>query len=138
MMTKPKVYVIGKFEQKELVRDVYRRLREIGYEISYDWTTHKFIAPFAQNPDLAAEYSEEELKAISQSSIVIYLSDKNSNTSKCEMGSAIMLNFLRGEPMIFAVGDFNEATPWFINPRVIRRKSIEEVISELQFDSLSH
>jgi uncharacterized protein (UPF0297 family) len=31
-----KAYVIGKFEQKELVREVYRKLEERGYEISCD------------------------------------------------------------------------------------------------------
>ena len=33
-----KIYVAGKFEEKEVVRDAQKRVREIGYEVTHDWT----------------------------------------------------------------------------------------------------
>ncbi|MFH1325643.1 MAG: hypothetical protein ABIH49_02650 [archaeon] len=128
-----KIYVIGKFEQKELVREVYGKLREIGCEISCDWTTHQSIKPYSENPKLATEYSEEEMKAIAESDIIIYLSSKEGTTSKLEVGGAMLLNFTRGKPkMIYLVGEFNTSSPWFMNPRVKRVNSVEEVIKELK------
>jgi hypothetical protein len=69
---------------------------------------------------------------ISNRVFIIYLSDRNGTTSKLEMGAGMILSFIRGKPSkIYSVGDFNDASPWLINPRVIRKKSIEEVIKDL-------
>lgn len=130
-----KAYVIGKFEQKEEVRRVYEMLREVGYQITCDWTTHKTIKPYSENPQLAREYSEDEMKAITESDVVIYLSTKEGTTSKLEVGGAMLLNFIGKNPrQIYLVGEHNTDSPWFMNERVKRCNSIEEVIDELKIN----
>jgi hypothetical protein len=129
---KPKVYVIGKFEQKEEVKEVYGKLEQLGYEISYDWTNHKPIKPYAENQPLAEVYSENELRAISMSDIVICLSTKEGTTSKLETGAALILSFLRDKPStVYVVGEFNAASPWFMHPKVTRKDVMDEVYAEL-------
>ncbi len=128
-----KVYVVGKFEQKEKVREVYAKLNEIGYKVSYDWTQHKPIKPYSENPELANEYAENEMKAISESDVLIYLSTKEGTTSKLEVGGAMLLKFIGRKPkFIFLVGEYNSASPWFMNKIVKKFDSVEEMIEELK------
>ncbi len=127
-----KFYIIGKFEDKERVRILSAKLEGLGYENSYDWTTHKPIKPYSENPELATEYSENELKAISESDIIICLTSKDGTTSKLEMGGAMLLKFTQGKPLlIYAVGESNSASPWYMNKIVKRVGSEDEVISDL-------
>ncbi len=127
-----KFYIIGKFEDKERVRNLRMRLEELGYENSYDWTTHRPIKPYSENPELATEYSENELKAISESDIIIYLSSREGTTSKLEMGGAMLLKFTRGKPqIIYAVGESNSASPWYMNKLVKRVDLEDDVVSDL-------
>lgn len=37
---KLKVYVASKFENKDVVRSVHRLLRDLGHEVTMDWTIH--------------------------------------------------------------------------------------------------
>lgn len=127
-----KIYVAGKFEQKDLIREICRKLEEIGYEISYDWTTHKPIKPYYENQEIAREYSQKEFDGISNSDIFIYLSSEKGTTLNIEFGAAIMLAKTKGKPIIYVVGEFNDKSPWFFDPFVKRKKSVEEVIEELK------
>ncbi len=51
-----KVYIAADFELKDQVRDIDKKLTSMGYDISFDWTTHKPIAPFSQNKEMALHY----------------------------------------------------------------------------------
>jgi len=136
-MKKEKVYVIGKFEEKERVRNLYQKLREIGCEISYDWTSHIPIKPYSENPELANQYAENEMRGIAKSDIVICLTSKEGTTSKLEVGGAMLLNFTGKKPRrIYLVGEFNTASPWFMSRRVKRFDSEDEVIADLSSNNL--
>jgi len=126
-----KIYVAGKFEKKDLIHDVYRRIEELGHEVSYDWTTHKPIKPYVQNTEIATQYSDNELEGIAKCDVFIYLTDENGTTLPMEFGAALILAKTRGNPLVYAVGEFNDKSPWFFNPVVKRKNSIGEVIKEL-------
>jgi hypothetical protein len=127
-----KIYVAGKFEEKELIRDIYKKLREMGHEISYDWTTHKPISPYSENQELAKEYSQKEIEGISNADVLICIPGDKSITSNIEFGAALILAKIKGKPKIYMVGQFNDRSPWFFDPLVKRRKYIEEVLGELK------
>ena len=59
-----KIYLAGKFEQKEKVRELYKIIKEQGHEIHSDWTTHKPISPYEENIDIAKQYSEEDINGV--------------------------------------------------------------------------
>jgi hypothetical protein len=126
-----KVYVAGKFEKKDLVLDTFKKIREIGHEVSYDWTTHKSIWPYSENPEIAAQYSKNEIEGISNSDVFIYISDEKGTTLKMEVGAALMSSKAKGKPIVYAVGEFNDKSIWFFNPLVKRKNTVSEVIEEL-------
>ncbi len=127
-----KVYIAGKFGDKALVLEAFARIRELGHSIAYDWTTHKNIQPYAQNQGTARAYSENELAGIADCDVFIYLSSDGGHTLHMEFGSALMLARKAGKPMVYAVGEFNDRSPWFFNGLVRRRDTIDEVIAELR------
>ena len=126
-----KVYVAGKFQKKDLVREVYRRIKDLGYEVAYDWTTHDPIKPYAQNAQLAAQYAQNELEGIADSDVFIYLSDQRGTTLPMEFGAALMRAKTHADVLVYAVGEFNDKSPWFFNELVVRKDSVDEVIEEL-------
>jgi len=126
-----KIYVAGKFEEKERILEIYSKLKALGHTVAYDWTTHKYIQPYKENQNMAARYSENELTGISQSDVFIYLSHDQGHTLHMEFGAALILNKKFGKPTIFVIGDCSKS-PWYFNPRVKRRDSVEEVLAELE------
>lgn len=126
-----KVYVAGKFEKKDQIIDLYRKLESLGHEISYDWTTHKNIKPYIENQEIAKKYAENELNGIAKSDIFIYLAEENGHTLPMELGAALMLAKTKSKPIIYAVGEFNDCSPWFFNPLVERVNDIQTALKEL-------
>lgn len=127
-----KIYVAGKFEKKEQILEIYQKLRELGHTISYDWTTHKSIKPYQENQELAQQYSNNELVGITNCDLFIFLSDEKGTTLPMEFGAALILNKTKGKPIIYTVGEYNNKSPWFFQPAVKRRNSVEEVLNEIK------
>ncbi|MEK6830094.1 MAG: hypothetical protein AABY15_08320 [Nanoarchaeota archaeon] len=50
------VYVASRFNKRLKVKEIFSRLEKLGYSISYDWTNHKSIKPYTENPELAGKY----------------------------------------------------------------------------------
>lgn len=126
-----KIYVAGKFEKKNLVREIFRKMESLGHSISYDWTTHKNIKPYAQNQDMASTYSQNEMNGICACDVLVYLAEESGHTLPMEFGAALALTKNTGKPIIYAVGKFNDVSPWFFNPLVKRVHSSDDVIKEL-------
>ena len=127
-----KIYVAGKFEKKDLILKTFEQIKELGHEVAYDWTTHKPIKPYFEHPDIANQYSQNELGGISKSDIFIYLSEESGHTLHMEFGSALILRKTTGKPIIYAVGECQDISPWLFNDLVIHKNSIEEVIEEIK------
>lgn len=126
-----KIYVAGKFEKKDIILNIYQKVREMGHLVSYDWTTHKDIEPYSENQDTARQYSENELAGIGDCDLFIYLADDKGTTLPMEFGAALMRKKLTGKPEIFAVGEHNARSPWFFNRLVKRVGSVDEVLEEM-------
>lgn len=126
-----KIYVAGKFENKELILKKYKKLEEMGHSISYDWTTHKNIKPYHENKEMASKYAQNELNGLLNSDILIYFASETGHTLFMEFGAALALLKTTGKPKIYAVGEFNDRSPWFFNPIVERYGSIEQVLIKI-------
>ena len=122
-----KIYIAAKFEKKSEVLALYEKFKSEGHEIAYDWTTHKPIKPYENNQEIAKEYSDNELKAIENCEVFIYIADEKEMILPMELGAALMLNKATGKPQIYAVGGNNDKSQWFFNKGVIRVDSAEQI-----------
>lgn len=48
-----KFYIAADFNRKEEVRELYDTIRKRGHTVAFDWTVHKPITPFEENPETA-------------------------------------------------------------------------------------
>lgn len=127
-----KIYVAAKFDQKDVVRRLYQNLNQSGHSITLDWTQHKPIKPYAENPLLAQVYAEEDIAGVAQSEVFILLSSDGPNKGMyVELGAALLSNSRTGKPAIYAVGEHIDSSVFFFHPQVIRCQSIDEVMTKL-------
>lgn len=126
-----KIYVAGKFEEKDIILDTHKKLEDMGHDISYNWTIHKNIKPYIKNQKIASQYAQNEFNGILNSDIFIYLTNQTGHTLFMEFGTALASLKITGKPQIFAVGAHNSDSTWFFNPLIKRINTLEEVIEEI-------
>lgn len=130
--TKPTAYVASRYQLKETVREIYKELEGIGFEIPRDWTQHLPIKPYEQHSELARDYSIVDLDAAANCSVFIIITDEAGTGMYVELGAAVLSNLLRGKPRIYAVGDHTSRVMFYYHPVVNRRNKMEEVYTELR------
>lgn len=130
-----KFYIAGKFEEKDTVLALYKRVRAAGHEIAYDWTTHIKSKPYQEHLERIQGYAENELNAILDSDVFVYLTNERGTTLHMEFGAALA-KAASGKPIrIFAVGQYNTRSPWYFNSLVERVSTTEEVFAALESSS---
>ena len=128
-----KIYLAGRFEQKEKIREMYNLIKQEGHIITSDWTTHKPISPYEKNIALSKEYSEQDISGVEQCDVFILLTDKIKSTgAHIELGAAILSAIKNGKPLVYVIGDYPNNSMFYFHPKVIVKKSIQEVLIDLK------
>jgi len=132
MNAQKKVYIASRFDRKLKVAELYERFKKLGYEVAVDWTVHKPIKPYEENIIPAWQYSVEDMKGIIDCDLFILLTDKEGTGIYAELGAAIFSNLEHGKPKIYVIGDYTSNCMFYFHPSVNRRKTIDEVIKEIE------
>ncbi len=124
-----KFYIAARFEFKEQVLALYKQVKAAGHQISFDWTQHASIKPYDQNPELAAQYAQEDFNGVKNCDVFVLLSSEARSAGMfVEFGCALMSNDLTGLPHIFVVGDEEIRSVFFMHPSVRQVGTIDEVL----------
>jgi hypothetical protein len=126
-----KFYIAGKFEEVDQIHQLFKRVQAAGHEISYDWTTHIKSKPYIEHVDRIRTYAENEMQAILDSDVFIYLTHERGTTLHMEYGAAITKKKLGGDIKIYAVGKHNARSPWYFNPLATRVDTVDQVFADL-------
>lgn len=127
-----KFYIAARFTEKEHVREIYRFLKDKGHEITADWTLHKTIKPYDENSAIAKDYAVEDMNGVIDADVFVLVTSENTGSGSAgELGAAILSKIKSGKPKIFVIGEHMGNNFFYFHPTVIRRKSIEEVLSDL-------
>jgi hypothetical protein len=127
-----KIYVASRFANVDEVRRLYGLLRQDGHEITADWTVHHNVKPYSQNQELATEYAVEDLEGVKNCDVFILLTtEKVGAGSMTEFGAALLSSAIRKTPKIYVVGSHQNTNIFYIHPLVTMKKTIEEVVDEL-------
>lgn len=126
-----KIYVAAKFDRKEEVRQLYKEVEARGHRITADWTTHKPIKPYADNPDIARQYAIEDINGVLEADIFVLLIGPCSTGVYTELGAAIHSQTSTGKPLIYVVGENPGASMFFFHPSVEYLKTKDELIEKL-------
>lgn len=109
------------------MKEIYRKLREKGHEISYDWTKLNIQRPFSLSDQ---KYSQKIIRAIEDSDVFILISDSGGTDMYGELVAAIKSNELNGMSQPYVIGDYLNNSIFFFHPVVKRRVTIEEVLAD--------
>ena len=126
-----KIYVAGKFTERDAIVKVLDKIKELGHEVAYDWTTHKPIKPYFEHQETANQYSQNELAGISKTDVFIYFSHEKGHTLHMEFGAALILKYTTGKPLIYVIGDHQDISPWLFNSLVVHKDTVEEALDEI-------
>jgi nucleoside 2-deoxyribosyltransferase len=128
-----KVYIAARFFDKEKVKEIYKRLRKDGHEISADWTWHINSKPYSDNPERCRDYSMEDLNGVFDCDIFILLTNEEAGAgTSTELGAAIALSATSKKPKIYVVGEDIGNNMFYFHPSVNIRKTMDEVYVELR------
>lgn len=121
------VYVAGGFTDKEDVRQWMKTLEDNGYRISSDWTKHKIIGSYVDNPEISAQYATEDMVGVKNCDVLILKSKEAGAGANAEFGAAIALG-----KRVFVVGEGNTSKMFYFHPDVERFENLDEVIQKLK------
>lgn len=128
---KPKVYVASRYAKKFEVREIYKKLEDMGFEIARDWTLFDPVRPFHLEQESARDHSVKDIDAVANSDVFIILSDEAGTGMYVELGAAILSNIKFGRPKIFVVGPHNTNVMFYFHNVISRKDNIDEVLREL-------
>lgn len=126
-----KFYIAGKFEEVDQIHALFQRVRAAGHEVSYDWTTHIKSKPYSEHVERIRSYAENEIEAILNSDVFVYLTHERGTTLHMEYGAALAKKWQGGDIEIYAVGEHNDRSPWYFNHLVKRVDTVDEVFIDL-------
>lgn len=81
------VYVASSLYNIEAVRKAYEDLKEVGFQISYDWTTHGLVSDRSKLKEIAYK----EIEGVRSADCLLFLTPARTG-SHVELGIAIALN----------------------------------------------
>ena len=127
-----KIYVAARFHEKDEVRRIYKLMIDKGHTITADWTKHKNVKPYSDNPKEAGNYSVEDMQGTLDSDVFIIISSKEAGGGvSAELGAAIAHHVASGKPKVYAVGPYFDPNAFYFHPSVTRCVSIAEILAEL-------
>ena len=121
-----KVYVAGKWQDREYIRRIHSLLKEQGHEITLDWTTHDFDSRgVIATPKELAEIAIEDVKGALEANIFIGIMLQEHYYKGLWVEFGICLS--RDIPILI-VGSHGDSCIFMNHPNVTKLDSLEELI----------
>ena len=128
-----KFFIAGYIQDKETVKQIYGLIRQAGHEIVTDWTNDDPVT--RDDPNFFQEKQKRavrDLEGVMECDVFVILAEPIDGRAKySEFGIALMSNVEKGTPHLFVVGEDTTRSLFFFHPAVKHKKSIEEVLEEL-------
>ena len=127
-------YVASHISGKEDVQAIHARLRELGHEITVDWTAFEGVFGDDRNqyPEKVAAIAIRDMVGVEDCDVFVLLTEPPEGRAKyAELGAAIMSAVQNGKPEIFVIGDLPSHSVFFYHPTVTRVKTMDDVLAEL-------
>lgn len=114
-----KVYVAGKFEDRDIVRQVYRELKSKGHEITLDWTDHEHSKTTSEQ----AKWAVEDIEGVKRCDVLIavLISDYRYRGALIEIGAALALG-----KRVITLGRNENSSTFLYHPLVTKLDNLWE------------
>lgn len=127
-----KFYVTGRSNNYARVEEAFRKIKELGQEITFEWTTLPMAKPYNENQERAAEYATLGIKGAVEADVYIIFADKDGNGVFTEFGAALAGNVMKGTPLVYAIGTENkDAAMFYYHPAIEWRDNLDDLLEEV-------
>ena len=99
-----KFYVTGRSNNYERVKEVFKKLKENGHEIVFEWTELPMVKPYNEHAKEAALFAKQSVDGMVKADAYIIFAHEDGNGVYTEVGSALATNAIQGSPRVFAIG----------------------------------
>lgn len=119
-----KIYVAGKWEEREEVRKLQQQLRHLGHQITVDWTWHE-----RDDPGFPTQYAVDDIKGViaCNAYVGIFKNGLSYKGALVEMGVALACG-----KMVFIIGHAIDSCLFVSHPSVQKFETELEFISFLR------
>jgi len=115
-----KIYIAGKYQEREFISRMMDTLRDAGHEITTEWTSHEYATP-----EIHASYAVDDIRGVQECDIYIgiFLNEHRYRGALCELGAALAL----GKPC-WILGHAEDDCIFMLHPLVFRfdEKDLED------------
>ena len=136
-----KVFVSGQIGDIDNVRVVQDALRQVGHEITHDWTRNEagdkmLIGRQAKldNPEETAKRAVFDINGVLDADAYVICTNNESQGKGMyvELGTAIAMAESRKGLKIYLLGEMNHMTIFYLHPKVGRVESVEALLENLE------
>ena len=128
-----KCYVTGRSSNYKDVEQTFVTLKELGHEITFEWTALPMVKPYNEHPTEAAGFAEQGITGVVKADVYIMFAYEDGNGVFTEFGAALASNTSVGTPRIYVIGKEKQYSAMFYyHPAIEWFDSIEDVLEVLQ------
>lgn len=128
-----KVFVSGKVGRESDTRRTISRLRDMGHDVTFDWTQIPHLKPYEENRSEASKAAILEIGGVQTADYLLILLDDRGVGMYVELGVALSL----GKPVI-AVSTGPLRSMFLLHPLVTIVSTIDQAISVFDEASKGH
>lgn len=132
-----KFFISGQIDDADSIKTIIASVEKAGHTITHNWTTTDTFLDSEQDklndPKEAGLRARNDMEGVLRSDIYV-LSSNNQNVGKgmyVELGAALALNEATGKPRVYIIGELNHLSVFYLHPAVVRKKTIEDVLSNI-------
>ncbi len=124
-----KIYVAGKWEQRELINGFIRRLKALGYQITHNWTHEDDSGLEGEaRENYLVSCAQDDLEGVLRADVLLVFHHPGGQGLFVEVGAALATRRIP----VLVIGDDGGRTPIFYRlPQVKRMETWDEVLREL-------
>jgi hypothetical protein len=126
-----KFYIAARFNLKNEVNRLTKEIKKYGHKVIGTWVKQKNIKPYEKHAEISKINSIKSVNQIKNCDVFVLLTDEEGTGMYIELGVAIFSNTLKNKPKIYIIGKHLTRSMFYFHPAVNRRKTIKEVLKEL-------
>jgi hypothetical protein len=129
---KKQIYLAMRFAKLEDYKNKLLELKDLGFEISHDWSSQKSIKPYEDNLELAQQFTLEDVAGVKNADIFILIAEKEKDARGCNMEFGIALANHDKYEQIIVLNESRDDAMFYFHPKVKLLRSWGEVLQELK------
>lgn len=126
-----KFYVTGRSSNFTRVEEAFVVIKELGHEVTFEWTSLPMVKPYAEHVSEAASFAQQGIAGVVEADVYIIFAHEDGNGVFTEFGAALAAYAIQGAPTIYAIGADKSHAMFNYHPAIRWRNDLKSVLREV-------